>query len=380
MITHRLHTRPTPEPPVRFYRTVAITFLILTIALLGIVIFITSKKATIVVVAKEDIKPVNLTVSIGKEPGTDTITGSITSTVFKWTEKYFPTGNKMSTGTSGGEIVVYNKSDQPQTLIKTTRFLSLAGVLFRLSDKIIVPANGQITAAVYADQAGPGSDIAPTTFIIPGLNEARQKQIYGESVKPMSGGTRQVGILTEDDIKSAKTDYNEKVKAAFASTFASTTLGLPKIVLVADQTVASNHLAGEEVAEYKVAGTSTVIAVFYNQNDLSNLLSKEVYGQVDTGSEKILNLDKPPQATVTAYDLTKNTAQLSVSQDVSVTLDANAEKLAVTNFLGKSKDEIERYILGLNHVSGVEVKFTPAWMQSAPSVPDRISIMVKNVQ
>ena len=81
-----------------------------------------------------------------------------------------------------------------------------------------------------------------------------------------------------------------------------------------------------------------------------------------------------------SYDLKNNTAQISVHEEVMVTLDANAPRLSASNFFDKKKDEIERYVLGLHHVSGVEVKFSPGWMRNAPSVSDRIKVVVKNAR
>jgi hypothetical protein len=173
-----------------------VSFLLITIALLGVVIFITSKKAEVTIVAKEDAKKVTLNVTLSQEgakPGS--MPGSVTSTVFSHTEKYQPTGTKSVAGTSKGEVIIYNKTGLAQPLVKTTRLLSPTGVLFRLSVNTTVPPQGQVTVPVYADQPGPLGDIAPTTFTIPGLIEVKQKTIYAESKAAMIGGKqRQVQL------------------------------------------------------------------------------------------------------------------------------------------------------------------------------------------
>ncbi|MEK7213402.1 MAG: hypothetical protein AAB678_03135 [Patescibacteria group bacterium] len=381
MITHRLSTKTTPAPPVKFYRTVALSFLVITIILLGVVIFITSKKASITIVAKEDAKPLTLTVSVGPtQAGANSVTGVVTSTVFKWSEKYSPSGNKVVTNTATGEALIYNKSNLDQTLVKTTRLLTPSGLLFRLSEKVIVPANGKITVGIYADQPGAAGEIGPSQFTVPGLSAEKQKVVYGESTKPTVGGTRKIGILSEEDIKAAKVDYTEKVKQAWA-TEANKIMGSgQKITAIADQNVTVNKQAGDEVTEFTLNGNNTIVAVAYNQEELTALFNKELTDKIDPSAEKVLSAKKEPTVSLVSYDLNRGTAQLSAIEEITVTLDANAEKLAVTNFLGKSKDEIERYVLGLNHVTGVEVKFSPAWMLSAPTVPDRIKIIVKNIQ
>ncbi len=382
MITYRRSTQPPPEPPVKFYKTVAISFFIVTVALLGIVIYITSKKATITVLAKEDSKPVNLTVTVEKEPrGSDSVSGAVTSAVFSWSGKYYPTGTKTVEGAAIGEVVIYNKTNATQPLVKTTRLLAPSGVLFRLADRVVVPAKGQITAAVYADQSGAAGDIGPSQFTIPGLSVDKQKVIFAESKTPMTGGLTKVGVLSAEDLNNAGRDYKEKVMEAFlASLNAADMVNNQIITSIIDGRPKSNHEAGEEVGEFNLSGTSTILMVAVKKDELDGLLNKAIASKVDPAFERILTLKGAPQLSVVSYDLADNLAQLSVSQEVAITLDANAEKLAAANFLNKRKDEIERYLLGLDHVAGVEVKFSPSWMLSSPGALDKIKVVVKIIK
>jgi len=196
----------------------------------------------------------------------------------------------------------------------------------------------------------------------------------------MAGGVRTVGVLSEGDLKAAETDYLDKVKQAISSSLTQTGSFNQKLVFVPSHNVAADHKAGEEVSEFNLSGTSTVVIVFYNSDDLKSVLGKEISGRIDVSTEKVLSVSKEPQVSLASYDLEKQKARFSVYQDVLVTLDANAEKLVAANFFGKSKDEIERYVFSLGHVVGVDVKFSPSWMRSAPAVADRIQVIVKNVQ
>ncbi len=382
MITHRVTTKLAPEPPVRFYRTIAVTFLVVTLVLLGVIIFFTSKKASVVIVAKTDNKNVNLMVNVGERKSPDlSILGLVTTTKFGFTQKYSPTGNKTTDGLAGGEVTIVNDTNAAQTLVKTTRLLSTAGVLFRLSNQVIVPAKGQIVADVYADQPGATGNIEPSKFTIPGLNEEKQKVIYAASDKSMVGGVRTIGILSAEDIKSAKADFAAKIKDEVEKTLVPVGSYNQKLIFVPESgDIVVDKEIGQEVSEFSISGTTDVVIVYYNSEDLKNLLSKEVANRVDATSEKALSIGKDSQVSLASYDLTKQTAQLSVYQDVLVTLDVNAEKLAVNNFFGKKKDEIERYVFGLGHVVGVDVKFSPRWIRTAPSVPDKVQVVVKNVE
>jgi len=382
MITHRMTTRMQPEPPVRFYRTIAITFLVLTIVLLAVVVFFTSKKATVVIVAKSDNKNVNLSIDVSdSNVAGKAIKGIVTSTDFVWSEKYYPTSNKVIDGVATGQITIYNDSGLVQPLVKTTRFLTSKGILFRLSEGATVPANGKITANVYADQAGASGDINPSDFTIPGLTLPRQKLIYGKSASKMDGGVRKVGVLSSGDLQAAKSNYLLKAKQAYDKNNQSKYTDKERVVLVKDSgVVTANKEVGSEIDQFILSGTSTVVSVYYDKSELQTIVSQELSKKIDTNSEKVLSVGKIPQVSVDNYNLNLGTARLSVYQDVLVTLDANGSKMAAINFFDKDKDEIQRFVMGLGHVVGVEVKFSPSWMRKAPSASDRIKVVVKNVK
>lgn len=382
MYAHRLSTKPAHEPPVKTYRIIAFSFLALTVVLLTIVIFSALKKTEITVIAKEDKKTINLSVTAEKTKTGDKVLASIvTSTNFTWTETYSPTGLKTVEAISKGEVILYNKTNEAQTLVKTTRLLSPANILFRLTDKVTVPANGQINAKVYADQPGGASDIAPTDFTIPGLSTDKQKVVYAKSVTTMSGGSGKIGIVSETDINSAKNDFKEKVKLAYLNQIANTEAWADtKIVSISETNPITSAKVGDETGSFTLSGTSTIIGVFFAKKDLEDLLNKEVGKTIDNNSEKILSFSGEPNVTVVSSDFVAQTAELNISQETFVTLNAEAQSLDKTNFAGKDKSEIERYIVSLPHVTGVNVKFSPSWSDTAPSSPDKIKVIVKNVK
>lgn len=381
MITYRLQTQPqSPEPPVKFYRTIALSFLAVTIILLGIVVYITSQKASIIIVAKEDNKKVNLTVEVGPaKQGALTVSGTVTSTVFEHSVSYSTTGNKTTDGIATGEITIYNKGSEEQTLIKTTRFLTKNNILFRLTDRVTVPAGGQVKAQIYADLPGATGNIPASNFTIPGLNADKQKIVYAENTTPLTNGIRQVGILKQEDIDAAKNDYKTKVKEVFSATLKNTDKEKP-IISVLEGELTCDKKAGDEVSEFKISGSNNIALVTYNQEELVEIINHEISNKIDTTLEKVLSTNNDPQITVASTDPTKNTAELSVTQDVLVTIDANSEKLSPKSFAGKKKSEVEKYLFSLDHVSTATVSITPGWSSVIPGSADKIKVVVKNVQ
>ena len=105
-----------------------------------------------------------------------------------------------------------NDSSISQPLVATTRLLTADGILFRMKKGATVPANGTVEVDVYADKSGKASEIGPSKFTIPGLNEARQKVVWAESIKPMVGGVRQFGVIGSEDIKEAEGEMLAELK------------------------------------------------------------------------------------------------------------------------------------------------------------------------
>jgi hypothetical protein len=381
MITHRMSTQQ-PEPMVRFYKVIALSFLLVTIILLGVVVLMTSKKAEITIVAEEDQRPVSLSVAVEQAQRPGAILGKVEQIDFPHSEGYSLNGVKTVVGTATGKVTMHNESGQTYNLVKTTRLLSPDGILFRLTNPTRVPAGKTVVAEVYADKDGASGDIAATRFTVPGLSAEVQKVVYAVSNKPMKGGSRQVAVVTQDDINAAKRNYSEKVAEAYLNSIAdnASEFGLVQVLLLTKQDTSLNHEVGDEAAELVLSGNSTLVVVSYSKKELDNLMSREVSRMVDSAAEKILSLADGREVVVAAYDVDKGTAQLTITQQAVVTLDADVESLAMRHFLSKRKEDIERYVLGLNHVRDVEVKFSPRWMVSSPSVPDKIKVVVKNVK
>ncbi len=382
MIIHRMETRPAPEPPVKFYKTIALSFLVITLFLLSVVIFTTTKKANITIIAKEDTKNVNLIVNVTTQTDDKSITGMVSSTIFTFSQAYYPTNAKPIDGIAEGQVTIYNKSNTEQPLVKTTRLLTSNNILFRLKDNVTAPANGQITANVYADEAGSAGDIGPAEFTIPGLKPERQKVVYAESTTAMAGGSRSIKVLTENDLEDAKKDFKNKIQEAFLKNLSSPDNGQynQKIATIVQEELSVSNKPGDEVTEFTITGKNTFAYVFYNQEELNDLINKEISSKIDLSLEKILSTTQEPQVSLLSRGVAIDSAQLSVNQDILVTLDANSTKLSAQNFLSKKKDEIERYLLSLPHTSGVDIKISPQWSRTTPSVADKIKIVVKNIQ
>ena len=298
---------------------------------------------------------------------------------FSFSKEFFPTGNKQVENNAKGKVAIYNKTGSAQTLVKTTRLLSVDGILFRMATAVTVPARGEAEVDVYADQKGSAGNIGPASFIIPGLSLEKQKVIYAESKVAMSGGTQSVGVLSSDDLNNAKTEYGSAAIEEFLRT-QSKTDGMERVVLIGEENLKFDHAVGDEVGSFVASGTSTMLVAEFRAGDVMKLVNQEIRARVVDGTERYLSLSNAPRVTLANVDLRNGLATLDVRDELVVTLDADSDKLSPDHFFGKSRDEISRYVMSLDHVANVDVSFFPSWVLTAPSAEDHISVVVKSVR
>lgn len=370
--------------PVRFYKFVALTFLVLTVILLGVIIFMSSKRADIAIITRSDSVNTNFSLSIDGSASDGVIEGFVTSTSVEFESIFSPDGTKEEEGKAEGVITIVNESAFVQPLVATTRFLTPEGILFRLKNSVQVPANGSIEAAVYADQSGAQGDVGPSTFVIPGLQEDKQKLIYGRSDTAMRGGIRTIGVIDESDVSEAELvvldelekkgaeDLETKLKTAY-----SEYTGLYK---VEQYTLENDGEIGVETDAFTIIGKATVVGVFYNTEGLLNYAKSMLEKKVVDNSEVLQSVESAPTVVLGEYDLAGGTADLAVTYAGLVNLDPNSRELQKIMFFGKTEDEVRRYVMSLDHVQGVEMKFRPLWNRSVPHVASHVNVTVRQVE
>ena len=370
------------QQPVRFYKTVAISFLCLTLILLGVIGFMSSKRATITITTKEDPIDAQTTVTIGSTDPTASVSGVVTSTLVSVQMPFSPTGSTTSTGVSTGTVTLHNDSDAAQPLVATTRLQTPDGILFRLKDKVTVPANGTVSAAVYADKIGDSGNVGPITrFIIPGLNETRQKQVYGSSDQAMAGGIVTIGVLSADDIEKAKKEVISALEKKGQEQLKALYPDKPLVYSLVSQDITGIPTdIGKEVASFHLTGTATLVGVFYNADQVKaageDAMKKHVVDDIGI----LHTTATEPTVVLGEYHADKGTAEIIISYTGIVTLNPESKQLQKMVFFGKTKEEVRRDLLSLDHVYGVDVTFTPMWVTTVPYVPDHVDVVVKQVQ
>lgn len=377
-----LDSSPLPsEQPVRFYKLIALTFLFITLALLGTIIFMSSKRAAITIITKSEPIEVSETVTLGTTSTEVLVPGFVTTTVVEYEKMFSPEGSTSEDAEAVGEVIIINETAAAQPLIATTRVLSKENVLFRLKNGVTVPANGSIKAQVYADVKGASGNIQPTTFTIPGLSEDKQKVIYAKSDSAMVGGVRTIGVVDDADVTKAEKTMLEEMKTKAATQLdldeVENMTGIFEVVQYTFDDVAD---IGKEVNSFTVKGRATIAGIWYDETKAKAFANDMLNKRVVDNSEILSSVEPNPSFSLEGYDVETGEAKLTISHRGLVNIDENSKELDKTMFFGKSEDEVKRYVMSLKHVEGVEMSFKPLWNRSVPHVANNVEITIREIE
>lgn len=369
------------EQPVRFYKFIALTFLLLTIVLLGMVVFMSSKRATITITTKATPIDVNADVTVGTEGTAHTVSGIVKRIDVSGEQAFSPEGTKQVPSQATGVVTLINDSSRPQPLVATTRLLNDDGVLFRLESGVTVPANGSIdNIVVYSDTEGIENNIPASDFTIPGLNATRQQEIYAKSDAPMTGGVREVGIIDASDIDTAREQLKVELLAQGDGAFAEQYPDMGVVYGITNLETNGTDFVGEELSTFTLRGTAQLVAVLYDEDAMQDWADRQLMKQAIGDTEFIRSGSTNPTVTFGEFNTEDETARLNVFYAGVVTLNPESKQIEKPVFFGKDRDEVRRYLLSLDRVHGVDVQLRPAWMRAVPHIHDHVSVVVKEIE
>jgi hypothetical protein len=376
------HTSPL-RPGVRLYKKIAVSFIILTLILLGVVLASTVSRATITIVAKEIPVKANVKVTVADDIKTsETVRGTVVANTVEGSLDAKPAGKgQVVEDHAHGTVLLVNKKSTAQPLVATTRLLTPDGVLFRIKKSVTIPANGELKdVEVYADEAGAKGEIAPATFTVPGLNASLQKIIYAFSEKPMVGGVTTVSAVAQADIDSAfdtlRASLEKSAKESLGATMKEK--GFEGIsLIVAESTRSSTAKAGDQTGVFTVTLKLDVNAVIYdrekfNRIGLAALQANQVLDTELRTSE--LNGVVP---VVQNADAKTQTATLVGTFTGTAVLNDKSPILSIDRLVGLDGATLVGYLKSFDSVADAAVVFSPFWVHRVPHLKDHIVIVVK---
>lgn len=284
---------------------------------------------------------------------------------------------------SHGSIVIHNSQSTKQPLIKNTRFQSADGLIFRIHDSIVVPAGGDLTVDVYADEPGDKYNIPPTTFTIPGLKgNPAFALVTAKSVASMGGGF--VGQRA-----SAPQDVKDK---AYASMQAELTTELQKdlatkvpagYVLVPGASYPSYTPAPDTTKTsdtVTLAEKGSIVAVVFPEEALARAVAFKSIGTYDGSPVSFASVDgltlKPTEATL-APDATEYA--FNIAGNTSIVWKIDAEKIAGA-VAGKTRESAEVTLKTFLELDSISIVLRPFWANSFPADPKNIQVVVQKAK
>ncbi len=372
---------------ISFYRKFAIRFTIAVVVLIGIVAFFSFSKLTVSIVPNEELVNENLIITVADENASstaevgNTIKGVVRSLIIEDEKIYDATGEEASSESFSGKAFLINKNNVAQTLVVKTRLLTPDNKLFRIKKTVTIPAGGEVEVEVYPDQPSADMAIQPSTFTIPGLNQALQAKIYAESREAFSISGNMIKYISADDLANAKKDLSlslmEKAKTESASRFSQ----YDKIIYNVDITkiiTATDAKENDKKDEFKMKARGSVQVIAFSQAESMKLIQGKLKvsvpeGQVLSGlneSSVSYSLENSDEATKTASVKAAFSGRTTFAEGVEI-IDRN-------KLVNLSRDQINDYLKTVEGISAYKLEFSPSFISKAPSLSDRIKVEIVN--
>lgn len=373
----------------RYYTKIVIAFVIIAVALIGLIVYFSFTTTTITIVPT--IKEAEITI----ETTLNELGGTLVLTDVSGSHDY--TGIKGTTskvGKASGTVTLTNNYTTNQPLVASTRLLSDTGVLFRTQETVTVPAGGQVDVAVAADQEGADGNIGPSHFEIVALWQGLKDKIYGESTAPMIGGLTTIGIASDTDIANAVAEATTILLAEGVKNIVSdmpnraeldpyTILKETEGVVLETKNSTVSATAGDEVENITVTQELTVAIPVINAETVAALIGTRVVEELPNGmtlaDDRISLNDISIAVNTIADDVIDGQQDATVLLKVPVQqhISATHQLLQPKELTNKTEQEIRSYFGGVSEVQNVDISFAPFWLKRTPAVPGNITVIVK---
>ncbi len=375
---------PQPQMASRMYRNIAVTFLGLTIVIVGVVIWMSSVRATVHMKVVRAMTKVDASVDVAKSPEQGQLQGRIVEGTFDNIQEFKvqqQTSTTIDTVTTG-RVRITNNYSKAQPLVKTTRLLTADGHLFRINATVSVPSGQSVEVGAYSDQPGSAYAIGPgVKMTIPGLWIDLQKWIYAESVTSFVGGSKTVKVVTASDVGQAQETLEDAVVEQAKKTLIAEA-GVPVEKLgedcPADQACwqavyfvtpidkKSNVTAGQEAVGFLAQVKVKVVGVFYPKRDMELLIRSKLKDRLPDGRELV---DFDPRQVVfhlEQADAATEHARINFSAQAASRLTDQSSVLSKDAIAGLSVDDAKAELLKIDGVQSVDITLNPSWASKLP--------------
>jgi hypothetical protein len=382
-----------PGKSLGLYRRMAVKFIIATAVLLVCIFYFFFSKLTISITPQSELINDSFSFIVGSNStSTEEVDASaekkilgVVKEITVTAEKTYPTSGEEVIGgeTVNGQVTIINKYNKAQPLVVKTRLLSPDGKQFRIKNSVNVPAGGEVVVDIYADEPSAESALAANTrFTIPGLWAGLQNQIYAENKQDFSYQTEVKHTLQQKDIDLANKDIldvlNLKAKSEIENADQNNIMVYGD---VADSLINNiDAKLGEEKAQFTATASKKVVVVTFSKEEVAKMAEARLSLLVPDdkqladfdGNQITYNLED--------YNADSQLATIKAYFGSSMFLKSDSSLLDRKKMVGLNRKQISQYLDSFPEIKSYELKFSPSFISSAPNLPHKIKVEVKNVE
>ena len=303
------------------------------------------------------------------------------------------TGQKDVGEKAKGTITLFNAWSSDNQPLAAQSKLVKDGSAFRLVSAVIIPGAsvtlvagtaqtnpGKIDGQIEAENAGEAGNVSAGRFTVTSIESVKQSRIYGESTTKLTGGSsRFINVVSEDDLKQARTTAETELKDKLKQELVEKVPG--RIVL--DQAVKVDLLeekaskkSGDEAAEFELKLQGNVRAIVFTQQDFRKAFLTELQTQIGEDREVVFGPDDEITTTVeeTDFENGRLTVRGILASQVAPKIDQAGLKQALRF---KSLPGSEKIVRDLPQVSNVEIAITPRFgLKRIPLLPTNLKFEI----
>lgn len=370
--------------PTKLYRNIAYFFLLCTIILVLAIFYFFGTKMTILITLKQEKVSNNLLVEIndtsrGVASNTSSVVGLVEVVPIELTKKYPTTGIKVIGEDAIGKVTIFNNYIKDQPLVATTRLLSADGILFRIKNMVLVPANGSVEAEIYADKPASGMEVLPTKFTIPGLWSGIQDKIYAESKETIQYSEQTEKYLQQIDIDNAFKDLASSLALESKAQLKDKYKEYAQLLYSVDEsTITTSTLdkVGDKLDEFSPQIKANVVVVAFNDDTIVKLAKEKLIASLVSGKELKEFNNQQIVYKLDNFDIKEKVANVNVSFEGITMYNENANIIDKGKLDGLNAGQVVSYLVGLPGIDTFQVKYSPSWLKVVPKMTDRIIIKV----
>ena len=348
--------------------------------------------ATITVTARTSDSSLNTQVKLGDGLSTDLQAGTI-KTVTKTLKKdvsvpFTATGTKNVGTPATGKVSLSNAGFSATTVAAGTTLKASSGNMYTLDNAVSVPSGSCVTiynchpgtASGTVTATAPGTVDNGDTGALSGAPDGVTTSFVGAS----SGGTdKNVTVVQQSDIDSVSDNIvnssdNNTAKNSLTSEFGKGYAIIGSSFKTDTSAVKPNPAVGAEAdsGSGTLTGPVTFSLTAVPTSELNTFLSAYFTQQIDGQSNQKVYDNGAGGVSFTNVNAVSDgfTANITTNGKIGPNIDEGALKSYAK---GKRLGEIQSYVQNTNGVSGVEVKFSPFWVTSAPNDVNRIHVEFK---